>query len=340
MRIALVGPGIMPIPPPGWGAVEMLMWDFRNELLLVGHDVTIVNKMRDAGEADQRNVHSAYCQELIKEINDGKYDFVHLHYDTLACILEFLTAPKVAVTSAYPFIDRPEFHSGDNYTELFKIICKNDKHYIFALSQKDLNTFKKHSTHPDNIGIIKTASNHREIIPVDKGTCSDKSAYVAQVVERKQQYKYYTLPNVDFYGRLHQPGFERLPQYKGEPPRAELVEKMRNYGNLVLLSTGENGTPLVIKDALMAGLPIVTNKNSMDDLDETLPFIDVVPDEKADDLQYINQIICENRAKQHYKEDIRKYAFENFSYEKLVISYVDQIEKIDILLRRARVDKF
>ena len=28
MRLALIGPGIMPIPPDGWGAVESLIWDY------------------------------------------------------------------------------------------------------------------------------------------------------------------------------------------------------------------------------------------------------------------------------------------------------------------------
>ena len=28
MNIALIGPGILPIPPNGWGAVESLIWDY------------------------------------------------------------------------------------------------------------------------------------------------------------------------------------------------------------------------------------------------------------------------------------------------------------------------
>jgi hypothetical protein len=28
MKIALIGPGIMPIPPPGWGAVEFFFCDY------------------------------------------------------------------------------------------------------------------------------------------------------------------------------------------------------------------------------------------------------------------------------------------------------------------------
>ena len=27
MKVSIVGPGIMPIPPTGWGAVEILIWD-------------------------------------------------------------------------------------------------------------------------------------------------------------------------------------------------------------------------------------------------------------------------------------------------------------------------
>ena len=43
MRIAIVGPGIMPIPPTGWGAVEILIWDSKVALEKLGHVVKIIN---------------------------------------------------------------------------------------------------------------------------------------------------------------------------------------------------------------------------------------------------------------------------------------------------------
>ena len=43
MKITLVGPGIMPIPPTGWGAVEILVWDTKNALEELGHEVQIIN---------------------------------------------------------------------------------------------------------------------------------------------------------------------------------------------------------------------------------------------------------------------------------------------------------
>ena len=44
MRITLVGPGLMPIPPKGWGAVEILIADQAAMLQAAGHQVTIVNQ--------------------------------------------------------------------------------------------------------------------------------------------------------------------------------------------------------------------------------------------------------------------------------------------------------
>ena len=43
MKISIIGPGIMPIPPTGWGAVEILIWDSKLALESLGHEVQIVN---------------------------------------------------------------------------------------------------------------------------------------------------------------------------------------------------------------------------------------------------------------------------------------------------------
>jgi hypothetical protein len=108
---------------------------------------------------------------------------------------------------------------------------------------------------------------------------------------------------------------------------------LANYGNLVLLSNGENGTPLVIKEALMAGLPIVTNKYSADDLDTTLPFIDIIPDDKLGDLEYIQEVINKNLKKQNYQTEIRNYGESNFSWENLVEKYLECINNITLIER-------
>jgi hypothetical protein len=60
-KIALIGPGIMPIPPTGWGAVEILIWEYYQELLRLGWDVDIINTKN--------------TDEIIDKVNKGNYNF-------------------------------------------------------------------------------------------------------------------------------------------------------------------------------------------------------------------------------------------------------------------------
>ena len=112
MKIGLIGPGIMPIPPPGWGAVEVLIWDYYNSLTKLGHNVVIINKIRSNGR-EQTDVSSANCRDLINEINGHNFDFLHLHYDCMIDILPHLNCNKKGLTSHYPFIDQMDKHAQD-----------------------------------------------------------------------------------------------------------------------------------------------------------------------------------------------------------------------------------
>lgn len=329
MKIALVGPGIMPIPPPGHGAVEILIWDYYMELCEQGHEVDIINQIRITSQ-DQSSHTTPYSQRLIQTINQEKYDFVHIHYDCLYHIMPYLTCKTIGITSHYPYIDQPEKHRQDGYHIPFQAISANNRHHIFALSEKDYNMFSKTCSDPTKIHMMLNGSNHNEIVPksLDSKTQKERSIYIGKIEARKQQHKYKTIPNLDFYGRCDDQQFKTLPCYKGEPSREFLMSELANYGNMVLLSTGENGTPLVIKEALMAGLPIVTNKYSANDLDLSLPFIDIIPDEKADDLVYIQKVIEKNRLKQVFQKEIRDYAIANFSWEKLVNEYANVVSNL------------
>lgn len=321
MKIALIGPGIMAIPPPGWGAVEILIWDYCVELSIQGHDVDIINKMR-TNTRDHSDPNSEYYHELVHTINSKEYDFVHIHYDCFYHIMPRLKCNKIAITSHYPYIDQPEKHGQDGFTPVFRGICDNKNHFIFALSKKDQNMFLNHAYDKNKIVLTLNGANNNELRVDYNGKNRDRSIYIGKIEPRKCQYKYYTIPNIDFYGKCQDPGFSSLPCFKGEKEHSEMMNIMSEYGNLVLLSSGENGTPLVIKEALMCGLPIVTNKYSADDLDPGLPFIDIIPDDKLDDLDYIDGIIKENLKKQNRKKEIRKYAEDTFSWELLISRYV------------------
>jgi len=315
----------MPIPPVGWGAVEILIWDYFTELLNQGHEVKIVNKLRQ-NSREQNDTNSSYCQQLITEINSGNYDFVHLHYDCLYHILPFLTCKKVGITSHYPYIDQPEKHMSDGYSNVFQSICNNTKHTIFALSKKDYNTFYKFSLNKTQIILMYNGANSNEIRCIDEinKSCSNNTIYLGKISERKGQYKYQHLNGINIIG----PGGRELSNWKGEWSRDDVYTNLTNYGNMLLLSDGENGTPLVLKEALMAGLPIVINKHSADDLDLSLPFIDIISDDKLNDLSYIENIMNTNRKKQHMYKEIRQYAMQHFDWSVILKNYVNTINTL------------
>jgi glycosyltransferase involved in cell wall biosynthesis len=328
MKIALIGPGIMTIPPPGWGAVEILIWDYALVLRGMGHEVDILNELR-MNPADQTGLHMPYCQRLVEKVNSGDYDFVHVHYDCLFHLLPYFICPKIGITSHYPYIDQPEKHRGDGYESIFHGICQNRNHIIFALSRKDYSMFEKYCFNKKNMFLAFNGANSSEITPVSNPMYGNRSIYLGKIESRKKQVVYSTIPGIDYYGKCEDNAFQKLSCYKGEiEGHQKMMDILSQYGNFVLLSDGENGTPLVIKEALMAGLPVVTNKYSSDDLDVSLPFIDIIPNDKLQDLKYIQWAIEDNKTKQTMKAAIRQYAEDNFSWNVLVRKYIDFIGSV------------
>ena len=64
MKICQINPGCgIPIPPPSWGAIEKIVWDFTCNLKELGHEVDI---------------------KWANEIQPGEYDLVMVHVANLA----------------------------------------------------------------------------------------------------------------------------------------------------------------------------------------------------------------------------------------------------------------
>jgi hypothetical protein len=126
MKITLVGPGIMPIPPTGWGAVEILIWDTKLALEELGHEVQIVNTK------DYR--------QIINEINAFVPDFVHVHYDEFINLCPYIQYPS-AITSHFGYLERPQMFNGyANVANQFASIkqCLIFLKRIFLLLQTEL----------------------------------------------------------------------------------------------------------------------------------------------------------------------------------------------------------
>jgi len=315
MKIALVGPGIMPIPPPGWGAVEILIWDYYKELTAQGHEVVIINTKQ--------------MLEIIRIVNAGKFDFVHLHYDVFFHILDKLECPNIAITSHYPYIDQPDKYMNDGYNNIFQFLIKPSRYYNFVLADKDYATFLKYGANPTKLKKIKNGINSSAFV-FREMPLYNKCIYLGKVTSRKNQRKYQYLPNIDFVGNVDDPNFNtRTPNYLGEWTRDKIYKELTNYSNLLLISEGE-ADPLVVKEALIAGLGVVINKSSSENLDTSHDFITVLDDTKLNDLQYVYEKIQENMAICTAKrQSIRKYGEETFDIKVEVGKYLERVKELN-----------
>ena len=110
--------------------------------------------------------------------------------------------------------------------------------------------------------------------------------------------------------------------------RIDLYKNLTKYANLILLSQGESD-PLVIKEAMMSGLGIVISESSSHMIDRNEDFIDIIPEERINDKNYIQVVIEENRRKSVLRREyIREYTLKKYSWKILVKKYIENIQKI------------
>lgn len=322
MKIALIGPGIISIPPIGWGAVEILIWDYYIALKSLNHDVDIINPIR-SNDRESSDSNSIYIKKLIDIINLGEYDFVHVHYDVHYHILDKLNCKKIAITSHYPYIDNFKKHKIDGYENVFNFLIKNNKYLNFVLADKDIKAFISKGANPDYIFKLKNGIKSDEFYFYSNPIYFDKSIYLGKIEIRKKQYLYQNINNIDFIGPNNN---KKINNYKGEWCREDVHKNLGKYANLILLSEGE-ADPLVVKEALVAGLGVVISNKSGENL-ENKDFIDIIPDNKLKNLKYVEEVITKNREKSlKLREEIRNFGINNFDIKKIVIEYLIYIIK-------------
>ena len=317
MKICLVGPGIMQIPPKGWGAVEILIWDYYNTLKEVKTEVTIINKIRNS-PIDQNNPNTKHCKELINEINNGNYNFVHIHYDCLYHIIPYIQCKKIGFTSHYPYIDKIEMHRKDGFTNIFNFMVNNDKFYHFVLAQKDIEFLTVNGAKKENLFKLENGVDINKFKFINEPLNGNKTIYLGKISSRKGQHKYNSLNNLDIIG----PGGNNLNNWKGEWTREEVYLNLSQYGNLLLLSSGE-ADPLVVKEALICGLGVVVNQTSSKNL-EANDFIHIIEDEDMNNLDLIQKIIDNNKEQSlKIRKKIKKYGEEKFGWNNLIEHYLN-----------------
>jgi hypothetical protein len=300
MRISIIGPNTH-IPPVGWGAVESLIWDMKMTLEEMGHEIQIIN----IGDPYQ----------IINMINQFRPDFVHINYDDWIPIYEFIQYP-CAITTHFAYIERPELMGG--YKERVFNHFSRIKPNVLGLSIGINQIYKDLAGIPDERLYLNPNGVNRKLFEITNNpTYPDRSIYLAKIDHRKRQFLFQDIESIWYAGNIADHRFDVKRNYLGEWTKDDVHKKLTQYGNLILLSDGE-AHPLVCLEAFSAGLGVVVSEWGKANLDQTQEFITIIPENKINDIEYIEQKIIENR----------EYCLQN---RKSILEYSKYFDWVEIL---------
>lgn len=294
----------MPIPPTGWGAVEILIWDCKETLERQGHEVVIIN--------------TPDMNEIVFRCNNERPDAVIIQYDVFWQVCDYIQAPYVGITSQFGYLVQENRYDGF-YDHVLNGFLSMRRGRIIALSPEIKELYVRKGFDPSRIDIITNAVREDLFRFNEQCDLPDRSVYLAKIEPRKRQYLFQNIESVDFVGPWSDRNFNsQRSNYIGEWDKPSLYNNLTRYANLVLLSDGE-AHPLVCMEAMSAGLGLVISEWCTPNLDLNLPFIDVIPESKMQDLAYVNSVIEANRRKSvGMRKKIREYCIDNFSWDNVV----------------------
>jgi len=311
MKIIFVAHGNEPIPPNGWGAVEQVIWQYTIRLRGLEHEVILVNKKRWGA------IFTTLWHCLTKRV-----DVVHCHAEKPIQVLShFIRWPLLVSTIHHPL--NPESLDKSELKALRR--CNHAPYHLILRS--DVAPLIKERNPSAICEVLPNGVEVREFNTTASG--NGKAVFIGRIQARKRQddcAKILAPSGIicdvvgPDYGEIA-PSPELRERMVGAWDRETVHERLCEYSCLILLSTSE-GQPLVVVEALAAGLPVVISPACTGNLDLSQPFIHVV----ENDDQLIPAVQKAIAQRDGLTDQIRAYAEQNFDYDSLVQRYLAQLQ--------------
>lgn len=242
MKIINVTPGLLPIPPNGWGAVEKIIWEMHKSLLKLGHDSQIM---------------------YLDDIKD--YDVVHIHVANLANI-----AHERGIPYYFTMHDHHAYLYGKE-SKVFKenmLAIKNAKK-AFVPAKFLVGYFgniPEYFSHGVNVDYFTPGNNPKESI-----LCVANNGFIHDQAEDRKGFGY----AIEAAKRLDLPitiagpvnnskYFSKYPSYYDklivlyDLTEDQLRDLYKEHSYFLHISTLEAGHPnLTLLEAMSAGLPVI-----------------------------------------------------------------------------------
>lgn len=216
----------------------------------------------------------------------------------------------------------------NGYVNIFRLF-QDYQPNIFCLSENIKKVYKLLANVPEKkLYINPNGVNSSLFKKTNNPNYPDRSIYLAKIDYRKRQHLFQSIDSLWYAGNIADSRFNTNKNYLEEWDKNTLYNELTNYGNLVLLSDGEAHS-LVLMEALASGLGIVISEFATANLDLDKEFIDVIPENKIGDIEYIESVILKNREYSvSHREEIIKYS-KQFSWDNILKNYyIPNVEKV------------
>jgi hypothetical protein len=299
-RLLLVCPGQLPVPPDGWGAVELLIHESIPSYITEGYEVWILNSRA------RREWKTAAKEDFRLILNHSDIDSPRIRRHWPNSIL-------VTVTH-YGLAAQPEkWNRG--YRKVIQGLKFSDK--IVCLSPSILSTFLNYF----DATKLLLSPNGCSFEFAGKKIRNGPILYLGKVEKRKRQYEVWSLfkdSDIDilFAGPIVDERVLELisldassrKYFIGEIDRVSLQELFSKCSSLMLISEGE-ADALVLYEAQFAGLPILVNVESLGSQDCQLPWVRLISSSPSP-----QEILKELSSVASSGDEISLYANANYSW--------------------------
>jgi len=311
MRICQVTPGLISIPPNGWGAIEKIIWEYKQSFERAGHTCDI---------------------KYLDEVNKSDYDVVHIHVANLALIAHERGIPYVFTmhdhhTEVYG-VHSPLYKQNREAIEKSIVSLVPAKHLVSFFDSKRVQ-YLRHGVNSTMFTYGDQPSKHSLLCVGRNGLCEDISFDRKGFVYAIEAARRHNLPITIAGPSINREFFEKNADYKPydkltflyDLTEQELVKTYQSHTIFLHPSSVEAGHPnLTLVEAMACSLPVVSTFDS-----EVLP--GMVKVERNVDSVY-NGIATAMNNWVNFRRDARKYAIAN-DWNNVAKDLIDVYCKLD-----------
>lgn len=264
MKIALVGAGLLPIPPTGYGAVERHVWELSEHLQRRGHDVTILNRVMGS--------EYRFIPWAARRVRLLRPDVVHAHTSAVGAALALL-CNQVVFTSHNPAWTADRLDIMSRWGLILERLVALRASAFIALDTRTLDRARPYARHPHVVhGAIDPAS--WEVGSLDGGYALSVGKVEPRkgfhiVAERRDGVEY-VVAGKSVKDRRYEERLRMLGVRLELNPSTERLRELYSRASVYVHPSSFDAFSLAVLEAMASGLPVVASPVAREQVEEGL----------------------------------------------------------------------